>query len=198
MKFQVESKNGKAEISVLFFIPSTRTYVSKKISSESEMIDYLKGIYGEYPVDGTHRVAVVGPFTDSTLEFDTEGIDSWRHSIYAMSEGEIHIDGKSKNVHGQRFIACSVGDLASYLMTMACEYAKSKGLSFGAEFNRSEFFRVQAMKRLVPATKEQERDSSIKWTMEGGSKYGRRMVNYEHGIWRGLTMSEFYGGGVVD
>ena len=197
MKMRIENRDGRAEIVLAYYNYSDPKDYFHKVVSGSEMLSQLAGCC-KHPIDGKSVVAVVGPFSGNTLDVELEGVDSWRHAIYAMSEGEIHISGQSKNVHGQRFIACSTGDLASYLMTMACEYAKANGLSFDYSFTRSDFFRIEALKKLVPATEEQERDPSIKWVKEGSSKYGRRMVNYELGIWRCLTITEFYGGGVVD
>lgn len=190
MKMTIVNKNGSAEIHIV----SSKDLV---VYDQPHLLSILQYACGDR-INGKQAVVVVHPFSGIYLTFECEGVDSWRHAIYAMSEGEIHIDGNSKNVYGQRFIACNLEDLASYLMTMASEYAKTLGLSFGYEFTQSPFYRNEALKRLVPATEEQERDPSIKWTMEGSSKYGRRMVNYELGIWRSLTISEFYGGGVVD
>lgn len=36
------------------------------------------------------------------------------------------------------------------------------------------------------------------WIQHGRDKFGRRMISYETREWRGLSISEFYGGGVVD
>jgi len=197
MKFSIKDTNGTAEVTISPYNYSTKESAVHAVTGESDLLQYLKGLYTR-PLDGKTCVAVVGPFSGNTLTVETEGVDSRRHAIYALSEGQIHIEGNSKNVYGQRFIACNVEDLASYLMTMGYEYAKRSNLRYDYKFSRSQFYRVDALVKLVPATKEQEGDPSIKWQMEGSSKYGRRMVNYELGIWRGLNISEFYGDGVVD
>ena len=131
--------------------------------------------------------------TEGVLVIETEGTDSWYDTtLYALSEGSIgvgDIKGTSKyKVVRRKFITQSPETFADIVLSM---------LKSGIAHNRIE----QAEEGGAvwrKATPEECSDPSIKWETEGSSKYGRRKINRERHIWRDLTMSEFYGGGVVD
>ena len=131
--------------------------------------------------------------TEGVLVIETEGTDNWyENTLYALTEGAIDvggIKGTSKyEVVRRQFITQSPETFADIVLSM---------LKTGIDHNHIE----QAAEGGAvwrKATPEECSDPSIKWETEGTSKYGRRKINRERHIWRDLTMSEFYGGGVVD
>ena len=136
---------------------------------------------------------VVKPMSEEgRVSVDTDAVDTWRNAIYAMSEGEIWVGdimGTDKyKVVRRQFVTNSPVTLANIVISMLAKDLPHTHLQ-DAE---------GAAVVWRPATPEEENDPAIKWEMEGSSKYGRRMINRERRIYRGLTMSEFYGGGIVD
>lgn len=131
--------------------------------------------------------------TEGVIAIETEVTDSrYGTRLYALSEGEIgvgDIKGTSKyKVVRRQFITQSPETFADIVLSM---------FKSGISHNRIE----QAEEGGAvwrEATPEECSDPGIKWETEGSSKYGRRKINRERHIWRELTMSEFYGGGVVD
>ena len=123
---------------------------------------------------------------------DTDCMDKWRNAIYSMSEGQIGVGDLYKTdkykVEDRQFVTNSPDTLANIVISMLAKDLPHKHIQEAED----------AAMVWRPATKEEENDPSIKWEMEGTSKYGRKMINRERRIYRGLTMSEFYGGGIVD
>lgn len=136
---------------------------------------------------------VVEPMSEEgKVVVDTDGMDMWRKAIFAMSEGEIGVSDivgtdKYKEVR-RKFVTNSPLTLANIVISMLAK-----------DLPHTHYPNVESAAMVWrPATPEEEKDPTIKWEMEGSSKYGRRMINREKRIYRGLTMSEFYGGGIVD
>lgn len=136
---------------------------------------------------------VVKPMSEEgKVVVDTDAVDTWRNAIYSMSEGQIGVGDimntdKYKVVRRQ-FVTNSPVTLANIVISMLAKDLPHTHLQDAED----------AAVVWRPATPEEEKDPAIKWEMEGSSKYGRRMINRERRIYRGLTMSEFYGGGIVD
>lgn len=142
---------------------------------------------------GSNTFFVVKPMSEEgKVVVHTDGMDSWRKAIYAMSEGEIWVGdivGTDKyKVVRRQFVTNSPLTLANIVISMLAKDLPHTHVQEAED--AAEVWR--------PATPEEENDPTIKWEMEGSSKYGRRMINRERRIYRGLTMSEFYGGGIVD
>ena len=136
---------------------------------------------------------VVKPMSEvGRVTVDTDSMDSWRKAIYSMSEGQIGVGdimGTDKyKVARRQFVTNSPLTLANIVISMLAKDLPHTHVQEAED--------AAAVWR--PATPEEEKDPTIKWEMEGSSKYGRRMINRERRIYRGLTMSEFYGGGIVD
>ena len=136
---------------------------------------------------------VVSPAVqEGVLQVDNEGMDSWRKQLYALSEGAIGVgdivNTDKYKVARRKFVTQSAKTFADIVIS-----ALSPSLPHR---HAKEAESLSAVWR--EATENEISDKSIKWEMEGNSKYGRRMINRELHIWRNLTMSEFYGGGIVD
>ena len=136
---------------------------------------------------------VVKPMSEEgKVVVDTDAVDTWRNAIYSMSEGQIGVGdimGTDKyKVVRRQFVTNSPVTLANIVISML-----AKDLPHTHVQDAEDSAVVWRH-----ATPEEENDPAIKWEMEGSSKYGRRMINRERRIYRGLTMSEFYGGGIVD
>ena len=136
---------------------------------------------------------VVSPSVqEGVLSVDTEGMDTWRKQLYALSEGAIGVgdlvNTDRYKVARRKFVTQSAKTFADIVIS-----ALSPSLP---HHHIKEAESLSAVWR--EATEKEISDKSIKWEMEGTSKYGRRMINRELHIWRNLTMSEFYGGGIVD
>lgn len=123
---------------------------------------------------------------------DMDCMDTWRNAIYSMSEGQIGVGdivGTAKyKVVRRKFVTQSPETLADIVLSMLAKDWAHKHIQEAED--SAVVWRE--------ATEEECNDPNIKWEMEGASKYGRRMINRELHIYRGLTMSEFYGGGIVD
>lgn len=136
---------------------------------------------------------VVKPMSEEgKVVVDTDAVDTWRNAIYSMSEGQIGVGdimGTDKyKVVRRQFVTNSPVTLANIVISMLAKDLPHTHVQDAED----------AAVVWRPATPEEEKDPVIKWEMEGSSKYGRRMINRERRIYRGLTMSEFYGGGIVD
>ena len=140
-----------------------------------------------------HIFFVVKPMKEEgKVVVDIDCMDKWRNAIYSMSEGQIWVGDLYKNdkykVEDRQFVTNSPKTLADIVISMLAKDLPHKHVQEAED----------AAMVWRPATEEEENDPSIKWEMEGTSKYGRKMINRERRIYRGLTMSEFYGGGIVD
>lgn len=158
------------------------------IKNAEELAELVRKAY-----PGPNIFFVVKPMTEEgKLVVDTDSMDTWRNAIYALSEGQIGVGdimGTDKyKVARRQFVANSPVTLANIVISML-----AKDLPH-VHVQKAEDEAVVWRQ----ATPEEEKDPAIKWEMEGSSKYGRRMINRERHIWRELTMSEFYGGGIVD
>lgn len=136
---------------------------------------------------------VVSPAVqEGVLSVDNEGMDTWRQQLYSLSEGAIGVgdivNTDKYKVARRKFVTQSAKTFADIVIS-----ALSPSLPHD---HIKEAESLSAVWR--EATENEISDKSIKWEMEGTSKYGRRMINRELHIWRNLTMSEFYGGGIVD
>lgn len=136
---------------------------------------------------------VVSPSVqEGVLQVDTESMDTWRKQLYSLSEGAIGVgdivNTDKYKVARRKFVTQSAKTFADIVIS-----ALSPSLP---HHHIKEAESLSAVWRA--ATENEISDKSIKWEMEGTSKYGRRMINRELHIWRNLTMSEFYGGGIVD
>lgn len=136
---------------------------------------------------------VVQPLTTTDqVTVEIEGMDSWRKDLYSGSEGSIYVGdiaGTDKyKVVRRQFVTQSPTTLADIVLSMLAKDWPHQHIQEAED----------AAVVWREATPDECNDPSIKWEMEGTSKYGRRMINRERHIYRGLTMSEFYGGGTVD
>jgi len=153
--------------------------------------DLARRIRNTFPE--SHIFFVVKPMSEEgKVVVDTDCMDKWRNAIYSMSEGQIWVGdimGTDKyKVVRRQFVTNSPDTLANIVISMLAKDLPHKHIKEAED----------AAVVWRPATPEEERDPNIKWEMEGTSKYGRKMINRERRIYRGLTMSEFYGGGIVD
>ena len=136
---------------------------------------------------------VVSPAVkEGVLSVDNEGMDTWRKQLYALSEGAIGVgdivNTEKYKVVRRNFVTQSAKTFADIVISALSPSLPHRHVK--------EAESLSAVWR--EATENEISDKSIKWEMEGNSKYGRRMINRELHIWRNLTMSEFYGGGIVD
>lgn len=158
------------------------------VTCKGDIVGRLK----EYFKDSRPFYVVEPMATEGRVCVDTDCMDPWRNAIYALSEGQIgvgDIAGTDKyKVVRRKFVTQSPETLADIVMSML---AKDLPHTHIKEAEESAVVWREA-------TESEQRDPGIKWEMEGSSKYGRRMINRERHIYRGLTISEFYGGGVVD
>lgn len=162
--------------------------VEGNIKDAKELADTMRKAYPSPRI-----FFVVKPMSEEgKVVVDTDAVDTWRNAIYSMSEGQIGVGDimntdKYKVVRRQ-FVTNSPVTLANIVISMLAKDLPHTHLQDAED----------AAVVWRPATPEEEKDPAIKWEMEGSSKYGRRMINRERRIYRGLTMSEFYGGGIVD
>lgn len=158
------------------------------IKNAEELADIVRKAY-----PGTNIFFVVKPMDEEgKLVVDTDSVDTWRNAIYALSEGQIGVGdimGTDKyKVARRQFVTNSPVTLANIVISML---AKDLPHTHVQEAEGAAVVWRHA-------TPEEENDPAIKWETEGDSKYGRRKINRERRIWRDLTFSEFYGGGIVD
>lgn len=159
-----------------------------RVTSKRAIVAALKKI-SESP----HFFFIVKPISEQgTVAVETDYMDTWRKDIYSGSEGAIYVGdilGTAKyKVVRRQFVTQSPETLADIVLSML---AKDWPHNHIQEAEDSAVVWREA-------TEEECNNPKIKWEMEGESKYGRRMINRKLHIYRGLTMSEFYGGGIVD
>ena len=139
------------------------------------------------------------------IKVDAEHTDSWApNTLYSGSEGEIGVSDikgtdKWKEVR-RKYVTQSKETFANIIVSMLLDKLKeARGSKVTPRIKHTHIKEVEEGSIVWrEATSDEQKDPTIKWEMEGTSKYGRRMVNRERHIWRSLSMSEFYGGGVVD
>ena len=144
-------------------------------------------------LSNTGRFFVVQPLaTTNQLVVDIECMDPYRNELYSGSEGSIYVGdlwgSDQYKVVRRQFITLSPTTLADIVLSMLAKDWPHQHIQEAGD----------AAVVWREATPDECNDPSLKWEMEGTSKYGRRMINRERHIYRGLTMSEFYGGGIVD
>ena len=147
------------------------------------------------------QFATIDQDNNLVISVDTTHTDSWAPgTLYQGSEGEIYVGDlkgtdKWKEVR-RMYVTQSKETFANIIVSMLVEKLKDANIPRIQHTHIKEVEEGSIVWR--EATDAEQKDTSIKWEMEGSSKYGRRMVNRKLHIWRGLTMSEFYGGGIVD
>ena len=140
-----------------------------------------------------------GPRLKSSVGVDAERVDGYRGDVYSGTEGALSVSRGSRAVSRGRFLAVSAKDAADYVCTLLAPYlAHLNGGTTKFHYEESGYVTDESFITWREATESEANDPSIRWEMEGSSKYGRRMINRERGIYRGLTVSEFYGSGIVD
>lgn len=166
----------------------SKNTTGNRVTSKRAIVTALKKFS-----DNPNLFYIVKPISEQgTVAVDTDYMDTWDKRIYSGSEGAIYVGdlkGTAKyEVVRRQFVTQSPETLADIVLSML---AKDWPHNHIQEAEDSAVVWREA-------TEEECNNPKIKWEMEGESKYGRRMINRKLHIYRGLTMSEFYGGGIVD